>query len=224
MAADERELHIAWRRHVGTGHDAERWFDDIVSWQRAPGRHYHDVRHVRWVVDHARRLAAERTLTTDQIDRLVAAAFFHDVVHDARRDDNEIASAAVARRALTELDWPVDAIDHVAAMIAATAEHGPVHDETTAVLLAADLAVLAADPARYGDYLRAVRREHAHLDDRAWAAGRAAFVRSTLARDTIFPAALGLDAWERRARANLTAELAAATVSGGRDGSDAREP
>jgi predicted metal-dependent HD superfamily phosphohydrolase len=223
MAADERELHVAWRCHVGSGHDAERWFDDIVTWHRAPDRHYHGVRHVRWVVDHVRRLADERTLTTGQIDRLVAAAFFHDVVHDTRRDDNEGASAAVARRALTELGWPDDAIEEVAAMIAATAEHGPVDDETTAVLLAADLGVLAADPAGYGDYVRGVRREYAHLDDAAWTAGRTAFVRSTLARDHIFPALLALDGWERRARANLTAELAA-SVSGGRDGSDAREP
>ena len=47
-------------------------------------------------------------------------------------------------------------------------------DRDTAVLLAADLAVLAAEPSRYVEYATAVRREYAHVDDDAWRAGRAA--------------------------------------------------
>ena len=65
-----------------------------------------------------------------------------------------------------------------------------------AVLLAADLGVLAAEPGRYGDYVRAVRREYEHLDDLQWRAGRTVFVRDMLARDRIFPAALGLERTE----------------------------
>jgi predicted metal-dependent HD superfamily phosphohydrolase len=233
MSADERELHTAWQRHVGTGATADAWFDSVVNRHRAPGRHYHDLRHVRWVVQHVRELAPSTAppRTDDDVDRLVAAACFHDVVYDATHHDNEARSADLARRALDELGWTADAVEHVAAMIEATAGHtsdadDPAHDDlTTAVLLAADLGVLATEPNRYDDYVRNVRREYAHLDDDAWRVGRAAFVDAMLARDHIFPTVLGLDQWERRARANLTAERAAAsTVSAVRDAGGEPEP
>ena len=87
-------------------------------------------------------------------------------------------------------------------------------DRDTAVLLAADLAVLAAEPSRYADYATAVRREYAHVDDDAWRAGRGAVLRTLLdgARSSS-PPELGLDEWERRARANLTSELASIGAS-----------
>ena len=81
-------------------------------------------------------------------------------------------------------------------------------DRDTAVLLAADLAVLAAEPSRYADYATAVRREYAHVDDDAWRSGRARVLRTLLDRPRLFAPELGLDEWERRARANVTSELA----------------
>lgn len=213
MSGDERELRAAWDRHVGTGTDAAAWFDTVLGRHRDPERHYHGVRHVRWVVRHGRELAAttDPTLPSDQVDRVVAAAFFHDAVYDATSGDNEPASARLATRALGEMAWAGPAIKHVASMIEATAGHdlSDNDDVATSILVAADLAVLAAEPARYDDYTRAVRREYRHLDDDAWRTGRAAFVASTLQRERIFPARLELDEWERRARANLTAEFAA---------------
>lgn len=230
MSADEREVRTAWQRHVGTGSVADGWFDSIVARHRSPGRHYHDLRHVRWVVHHARELAATTTpaRSPDEVDRLVAAACFHDAIYDAERSDNEERSAALARRALGEVGWHPDAIDHVAVMIEATAGHtgdDDVTDLATAVLLAADLGVLAAEANRYGDYVRNVRREYRHLDDDAWRAGRLAFIDAMLARPRIFPRLVDLDHWERRARANLTAERAAwSGVSGERDAGDGHEP
>ena len=217
MSGDERGLHTAWQRHVGTGADAERWFAEIVARHREPARHYHDLRHVRWVVHHARQLAADSVdppLPADEVDTLVAAAFFHDAVYDATRADNEVVSARLAQRALGEIGWPPDTAARVAALVEATAHLGTqpgeaAPDVTRDVLIAADLGVLAAEPARYDDYVRAVRREYADLDDETWRTGRAGFAAQMLERDHLFPTSLDLDGWERRARANLTAELAA---------------
>ncbi len=232
MSADERELRTAWQRHVGSGPAAEAWFDSVVARHRAPDRHYHDLRHVRWVVHHVRGLAMTTTppCSASDIDRLVAAACFHDVIYDTDGADNEARSATLARRALAELDWDPDAVEHVATMIEATAGHTNADavdggDVPTAVLLAADLGVLATEPNRYGDYVRNVRREYEHLTDDAWRAGRSAFIDAMLAREQIFPAVLDLDDWERRARANLTAERAALTaISGDCGAGDGHEP
>ena len=202
---DEQEVRLAWEQHVGRSPAADRWLQSVVARHREPHRHYHTLRHVCWVLRHVFTLAG-KGLTRD-LGAVVAAACFHDVIYDPTAGDNEAASATLAAEALGEIGWAPARTAAVAAMIQATAGHEQQADRDTAVLLAADLGVLASDPAAYGDYVRGVRREYSHVDDEAWRAGRAAVLRSFLDRAAIYDPALGLGAWERRARANLTAEL-----------------
>jgi predicted metal-dependent HD superfamily phosphohydrolase len=77
------------------------------------------------------------------------------------------------------------------------------------VLIDADLAVLGTEPAAYQAYLTGVRAEYGHVDDAAWGQGRGAVVRALLARQPLYTTPTGRARWEARARANLTAELAA---------------
>jgi predicted metal-dependent HD superfamily phosphohydrolase len=203
----ELELRVAWQRHLGTSPAAARWFDEVLGAYRAEGRHYHGVRHVGWVVRHVETIAADHPV--DDLAATVAAAFFHDAVYDPTRGDNEAESAAMAQRAVGELGWSAPVCRHVAEMVLATAGHSVDGvDRDTAVLLAADLAVLAAEPSRYSEYAATVRREYAHVDDAGWRTGRAAVLRTLLDRRHLFAPELGLTDWERRARANITSELA----------------
>jgi len=208
VADHDLELRIAWERHLGRSATSMRWFDSVVSRYRQPGRHYHAVRHVRWVVRHVTALAS----ATGDPGAVIAAAFFHDVVYDPTRADNEQLSAQLADRALTELGWEPGRSQRVCAMILATIDHDidPSNggDPDTWVLLAADLAVLAAEPARYSEYASTVRREYTHVSDDEWQVGRAAVLRGLLDRRHLFAPALDLNEWEHRARANITAELA----------------
>ena len=207
MSSADLELRVAWQQHVGDSKQADEWFDAVLTRYRQPGRNYHDGRHVAWVVRHV--LALARTHAVDDLGSVVAAAFFHDAVYDPGASDNEAASARLAVRALSEIGWPEPRRDRVSSMIECTARHlveGA--DRDTCLLLAADLAVLGSEPARYSDYATAVRREYSHVDDAAWRAGRAAVLRALLERPHLFAPSLGLEDWEARARANLTAELA----------------
>jgi predicted metal-dependent HD superfamily phosphohydrolase len=107
----------------------------------------------------------------------------------------------------------------------ATATHDPAgSDLETALLIAADLSVLAADPAGYADYARNVRREYGHVSDADWITGRSRVLRTFLDRASVFPAVLRLDEWERQARANITAELAMLNRGGSRDDEAVPEP
>lgn len=74
--------------------------------------------------------------------------------------------------------------------------------------LDADMAILAADSARYRRYLRGVRSEYSHFDDEAFRTGRTTFLRSILGRERVFLSEEGLQLWEEPARTNLRSELA----------------
>jgi predicted metal-dependent HD superfamily phosphohydrolase len=216
---DDLELRVAWQQHVAIDmHELE----DVLARHREPHRRYHGERHVCWVVRHAQQLtaslaAAQQSQRVD-LGAVVAAAFYHDAVYDPTANDNEAMSARLAAGVLARSGWDAARVEAVSRMIEATAGHSQTHDlETndlsTAVLLAADLAVLAADPAGYSAYVNGVRFEYAHVAEPDWVSGRSAVLRSFIERQHIFPAELELHEWEARARANIAAELAALNAS-----------
>jgi predicted metal-dependent HD superfamily phosphohydrolase len=169
--------------------------DELLAAYAEDGRGYHDRRHLAEVLDHLELLGC-----ADVAVRL--AAWFHDAVYDTR-PDAESRSARWVEHAL-----PDPPAGEVARLVRLTEHHRPEpDDERGAALCDADLAILAAEPARYDEYVRGVREEYAHLSDAAFAEGRAAVLRALVDRPFLFLTARGRDLWEERARANVAAEL-----------------
>ena len=211
MAESELVLRLAWQRHV-TADTA--LLDRVIARHRERHRRYHTVTHVEWVVRNVEALAAGLDGSGDSptdLDAVVAAAIYHDAVHEPRAptNANERGSARLARRDLSSIGWADERCDRVATMIEGTATHTDPLDLDTAILFDADLSVLGADPGRYSDYARNVRAEYAFLTDDEWAAGRAEVLHAFLGRPSIFSTTIGVERWEEAARANMTAELAA---------------
>lgn len=202
------ELRVAWQRHVA---DDTGLLDRLVVRHRERHRRYHGVDHVVWVIRHVDELAADEEVRDH--GAVVAAAFYHDAVYEPASPANERASARLARRDLAELGWARARAEHVARMIEATASHTD-HDAAPAdvdgaVLLDADLAVLAADPAAYREYTTGVRGEYRHLTDAEWTAGRSEVLQRLIEREYVYSTASGRRRWEHHARANIASELAA---------------
>ncbi|MDP9444126.1 MAG: metal-dependent phosphohydrolase [Actinomycetota bacterium] len=171
---------------------------------REPHRRYHDLRHLHEVLDAVELLQAE----ADDIDAVRWAAWFHDAVYDVRRTDNEERSAELAHRELAAYGTESATVREVARLVRLTATHDPASgDRNGSVLSDADLAILAAPTQRYAEYARDVRAEYAHLDDTAFATGRAQLLTALLQRVPLYRTERGRARWERRARANLNAEL-----------------
>lgn len=228
MTAPEVELGRVWRRLVGTGHGraADAAFDALLARHREPHRRYHTATHVMWVLRHVDEMTAQvdRPDRVDiDIDAVRAAALFHDAIYDPRSSTNEADSAVLAGEVLTHLGWAAPRVERVQQLIGATAGHvdapdvaptgtGPGPDVALAIaidiLLDADLAILGAEPNDYRAYVAGVRTEYGHVDEAGWRAGRSAVLRQFLDRTTIYRTRWMRDARERRARANLAAELA----------------
>lgn len=183
--------------------------DELLAAYAEPSRHFHDQRHLAGVLERLDELAAGGTAFDDVPVRL--AAWFHDAVYDTERDAEE-RSAARAELALADL-CPAEVVAEVVRLVLITEQHRPEEgDANGAALSDADLGVLAAPPARYGEYVEGVRREYAHLDDEEWRQGRADLLRGLLDRPWLFQTELGRARWEAPARANLRAELARLAV------------
>lgn len=168
-----------------------------------PGRHYHDLGHVRHVLD----LAAGLRLDDAEREVIDFTLWFHDAILDPARSDNEARSAELARSWLA--DQQLGCVDEVAGLIEMTAGHrlvDPVR-RTAAVVHDVDLAILGAIDHEYDRYVDAIRREFAHLDDPTFRAGRRMVLERFLAMEQIFVTPELGPVLESRARANIAREL-----------------
>ena len=178
------------------------WAAVVAAWGE-PHRRYHDLRHLAAVLGLVGELAGAAT----DPDAVRLAAWYHDVVYDPRRGDNEAVSAERARAGLRGL-VPAGRVEEVARLVLLTAGHDPAPgDANGAVLCDADLAVLAGPPEAYAAYASAVREEYGHLSDAEFTAGRTAVLEHLLALPALYRLPAVAREWTPRARANLAAEL-----------------
>ena len=190
----------------------------LQAWEQ-PHRAYHHSGHLSQMLTDLDRLYAHRTQGSTPLP-LVLAAWFHDAVYEGAPGEDERRSEQLASTSLEPLVTAGLLTGHelqmVSLLVRATATHElpksvdlPAGYEPADIqfFLDADMAILAADSARYRRYLRGVRSEYSHFDDEAFRAGRTTFLRSILDRKRIFLSEEGLQLWEEPARANLSAEL-----------------
>ncbi|MBD5786638.1 hypothetical protein IF650_10645 [Cellulosimicrobium terreum] len=176
-----------------------------------PSRHFHNLRHLADVLGRVDELAQE----THDPDLVRLAAWYHGAVFDAKDraayarkgGEDESASAALALAELGDLGAPQAAAERVAQLVNALVRHAPdPADFDCAVLCDADLAMLAAEPQRYKEYLKDVRDEYAHIPPADYVRARIAILSKLMDRRSLFSSPLGA-AWEEAARQNLDAEL-----------------
>lgn len=190
----------------------------LRAWEQ-PHRAYHHSGHLSQMLSDLDRLYAHRTQGSTPL-ALILAAWFHDAVYEGapgedERRSEQLTSASleplVAAGLLTEQE-----LQMVSLLVRATATHKlpesadlPAGYEPADIqlFLDADMAILAADSARYRRYLRGVRSEYSHFDDEAFRTGRTTFLCSILGRECIFLSEEAFKLWEEPARANLRAEL-----------------
>jgi predicted metal-dependent HD superfamily phosphohydrolase len=205
MTTPEVELRSTWRSLAGSGHD--HLLDAVLARHREAHRRYHTLTHVMWVLRHISTLSAAGEPTTD-LAAVQLAALWHDAVYNAAASDNEARSAQLAKAAADDLGWTAARQELVEQLVLATAGHQPT-DADEAMLVDADLAILGAPPHEYAAYVAGVRSEYAHVSDDAWRTGRSAVLGGFLGQSQLFTTATMRAQREMRARANITAELAA---------------
>lgn len=204
-----------------------KWFDTchraMVSLTAAADmadvlvRAYQDDRRAYHTLDHVQaclRLLEHAPLDGD--DRLAAefALWFHDMVYDTARPDNEQRSAREAERWLQAQQFPTWPV--VGEAIRMTAGHD-VGDDDHLVLRVVhdiDLAILGSAPDDYDDYAAGIRAEYGDLDEAAFRQGRRRVLEALLARDRIYVLDSMQASLERPARSNIERELASLTRSG----------
>jgi predicted metal-dependent HD superfamily phosphohydrolase len=214
----QRQFHrdlVALGRGV-SAEVSEEMVTSLVGRYSETHRSYHTVAHVM-AVDRS-LTALMRTTMTDATSPTAAclrmAVWFHDAIYDPRSSTNEHDSAELSQTDLERAGVDLDAISLIKQLILGTAHRKRPECFEEALLLDADLAILAAPSPVYDRYSRNVRLEYAHVEQAAWAIGRSAVLDHFLLAEQIYFTE-PVQPRDQLARRNLSRERDALQVAGG---------
>ncbi|MDX5325542.1 MAG: hypothetical protein LPK80_04700 [Bacteroidota bacterium] len=181
--------------------DPSIW-EQILNAYQDPRRVYHGLNHLQQMMA---QIPVD-SLSSDQEALITLALFFHDLVLEPGRRDNEERSADRADKVLSQLGISVPHRDRIRSMILSTRDHDPGDDDLAAIFCDLDLAILGVDPGAYLRYSQNVRKEYSFVPERIYRKERAKVIRSFLNRKRIFYSEY-FRSLEGSARINLQEEL-----------------
>lgn len=177
-------------------------YEALVTCYNEQGRYYHNMEHL---IQFYKELISASHLFTHW-PAVIMAMFYHDVVYNPERKDNELQSALFAEDALQQLGFSGVFAVRVKQLILATQTHEPTDDEEINLFVDADLSVLGGTPEEYARYAKQIREEYQMYSDSEFNIGRKAVLDRMLKRSRIYSSNWFYQRYEGIARYNLTHE------------------
>lgn len=180
------------------------YYEKLYQLYNEPNRHYHNLVHIFNFLKLFDAFA-------NQIHSKVLfeiAIWYHDVIYQVKKKDNELQSALLAEELFKEyLDTEEqEFINH---LIMSTENHAPrIPHEDVYLFLDFDLAVLATEHEMYEWYSESIWKEYkVAYPWLLYKIGRKKVLKNFLARDKIYFSAFFLENYEKKARQNIQLEL-----------------
>lgn len=227
VTADGREKgHDATTQHRSAGQEWLTLGAELLDRWSEPHRHYHSTTHLASVLSAVASLhragelegaGALRSMresegtagsgASSSLAPVLLGSWFHDSVYSGDPGADEEASAALAEDLLSHF-LPERTVAETTRLVRLTASHTTSEQDLAgAVLIDADLEVLARPATLYRRYVALVRADYAHVPDAEFQAGRTAVVDSLLKRPVLYQTFTGRRRWEAAARQNLQTEI-----------------
>lgn len=186
-----------------TKDECTRYWNELRKNYSEKGRHYHDLNHLR-------KLVASLLPFKEQVEDwevMLFAVFYHDIVYDVSRHDNEQQSADWAGRVMSNLKLEQGRIARAIRHVLATKDHASQSDPDTNLFTDADLGILGSNWGTYENYGKQIRQEYAIYDDPTYTSGRRKVLEKFLEKEVIFKTKSFFLLYEEQARANMAREL-----------------
>jgi len=183
----------------------DKWFNIVRNHYSEPWRYYHTIKHIEELLlyfDSYREKLKRPELCALSI-------WFHDVIYDPKRNDNEEESVRLFREFATETNQASDMIEKVTQYILCTKSHklDEEYDADLSYFLDFDLAVLGKPRDEYITYSSNIRKEYIHFPEESYKKGRSSVLRNLLSSEYLFSTQDFRQLYESTARENLKNEI-----------------
>lgn len=166
-------------------------------------RYYHTLQHLEHLLAQLRQIKGE----IKEWNTILFTLFYHDIVYNALKSDNEEKSAALAQKRMRQIGVEEEQIELCVQQIIATKSHSISSDTDTNYFTDADLAVLGQSWESYSAYYKNVRKEYSIYPDFMYNPGRKKVLNHFLSMERIFKTDFFYSHFEKQARENLQNEM-----------------
>ncbi len=190
------------KKYSNNGHLIDGLWNEIEINYSHKKRYYHNL-------DHLSNLLIQLAKVKSEIinpDIVLFSLYYHDVIYDPLRSDNEEQSAEFAATRMTQISIPSLVIRNCQAQILATKKHQENSDTDTNYFTDADLAVLGQNWEDYSVYFKNVRKEYAVYPKLIYNAGRKKVLNHFLETERIFKTDYFYSEFEQQAKQNIRRE------------------
>jgi predicted metal-dependent HD superfamily phosphohydrolase len=178
-------------------------YDEVIKNYAQPHRHYHTQQHVAECLEHFAEL---RHLAKNPAE-IELALWFHDVIYELLRHDNEQLSAEWAQSSVLKAGLDKTVANRIYGLVLATQHHAKPDEMDTKLLIDVDLAILGTQPQRYKEYEQQIRQEYSFVPEITFRLKRAEILQYFLAQPNIFNIPIFIKRYEQQARINLKLSL-----------------
>jgi predicted metal-dependent HD superfamily phosphohydrolase len=193
-----------WRElAVRDSPELRRLHNDVLGRYSEPHRHYHTHQHLAECFEKVQDIIS----LAEHPAEVNVGLWFHDVIYDTRRHDNEERSAAWARSAAQELGASADSAQRIYDLVMFTRHAAEPVGIDAQVLVDADLSILGAQPARFQEYEAQVRSEYEWVPAEMFRSTRAKILKEFLGRPHLYCTAHFRERYEAQGRRNLQHSL-----------------
>lgn len=205
----QRDNHsIARWRQLWSGLGApvpDRICADLIGRYCEPHRSYHTLQHLDECFAKLQELRAVAVVP----EEIELALWFHDAIYDVKREDNEERSADWARSVVLDAGLPTSVAARVFGLVMATRHAAVPGQIDQQIVVDVDLAILGAEPSRFDEYERQIRKEYSDVPVVQFRRARGRVLTEFLKRPTIFNTERFKAAYEAQARLNLARSIKA---------------
>ena len=176
----------------------QKLWEEIQIAHRQKHRYYHTLTHLEHIYQELEVVGLSPLLEF--------AIFYHDIVYEPSRNDNEEQSALFCEKCLLELNVSKELIKEVIQLIRETKTH-EASSIDNALFLDADLSILGSSQKSYEQYIQNVRKEYALYDEATYTKGRKKVLKMFLTKEKIYKSKHFYALYEEKAHKNLEQEL-----------------
>lgn len=180
-----------------------RLWNEIETAYSKSSRYYHTLQHLENLLHYLENVKQQIT----NWNAVLFALYYHDIVYNTLKSNNEEKSAALAAKRMKEMGVDSTTIGKCINIILATKKHLWNEDNDINLFTDADLSILGAEWNIYKTYLKQIRKEYAIYPDMMYNPGRRKVLQHFLGMERIYKTEYFYKKLETKARQNLEQEL-----------------
>ncbi len=177
-------------------------WDSVFKKYSEKHRAYHNLTHLEEIFKYFDVYQQE----IEEPNTMAFSIFYHDVIYNIWKKDNEEKSADFAIDKLQQISLPTDILHKVHQQIIATKRHESSNTDTK-YLLDFDLAILGQPEHIYKTYTQKIRKEYKLIPSLIYKKGRIKVLEHFSNKSSIYKTSAFIDFYEQQAKENLQTEL-----------------